>query len=159
MPYPDVLQCRNSKVEAVVIKHDVAVAADGAVTSSYAVNAPCGTKDIYLAACDGDTVALDMFLRMGVDINSIGRPTQRYGTTFDRCSHFCATPLCFAAAYGREKAVAFLLEKGADAFRTSSTGIRPWEYARHRRYRIIMDMLQTAEEKQRANAKPTLPQG
>nr|CCC95800.1 unnamed protein product [Trypanosoma congolense IL3000] len=148
MPYPYVLQCRESCNRSIGIKHDVATTVEGEITRNYAASAPCSIKDIFTAACDGDAPALGMYLEMGVDIDSLGRPNKPYGTTFNRCSNFCATPLCFAAAYGREKAVEFLLANGANPSKPSSTGIRPFEYARHRRYGTIMELLQQAERKQ-----------
>ncbi|KAH8604883.1 putative Ankyrin repeats (3 copies) [Trypanosoma vivax] len=148
MPYPHVLQCRESSREATRVKYDVSVTTDGVVLRSPPANSKCVIQNIFTAACDGDVPAIQMFLLRGDDINSWGRPAPNYGTTFNRCSHFQATPLCFAAAYGREKAVSMLLSAGADPMKPSTTGVRPLEYAKHRSYAAIVEMLMVAEREQ-----------
>ncbi|KEG09454.1 ankyrin repeat protein [Trypanosoma grayi] len=149
MPYPYVLQCRDSAPEELVARNDVGITAEGDVTRTLSQSFKCGTHDIFLAACDGDVPAMRMFLKIGVDINSMGQPNPQYGPTFDRRTLFLAPPLCYAAGYGREKAVAALLEDGADPLKTSSTGFKAWDYARHRGYTAIMEMLEVAEQQKR----------
>ncbi|RNF22804.1 ankyrin repeat protein [Trypanosoma conorhini] len=148
MPYPYVLQCRESAPADVVVKYDAAVTAGGDVTSVLSSCSKHGGHNIFLAACDGDVPALRMFLATGVDINSMGQPKPQYGPQFDRRTLFRAPPLCYAAGYGREKAVAALLEDGADALKTSSTGFKAVDYARHRGYAAIVEMLEAAEKRQ-----------
>ncbi|ORC86021.1 ankyrin repeat protein [Trypanosoma theileri] len=153
MPYPYALQCRESASKDVVVKYDVGIMADGTVTRELSECGKHAKGNIFLAACDGDVPAIRMFLNAGVDINSMGQPDPPYGPSFDRRTLFRAPPLCFAAGYGREKAVAALLEEGADVLKRSSTGIKPVEYARHRSYTAIVEMLEAAEERQRAAQK------
>ncbi|RNF01382.1 ankyrin repeat protein [Trypanosoma rangeli] len=148
MPYPYALQCRETLPADVIAMYDVTVTTGGSITS---VLSPCskhGKSNIFLAACDGDVPALRMFLGAGVDINSMGEPSPQYGPQFNRRTLFRAPPLCYAAGYGREKAVAALLEDGADPLKTSSTGFKAIDYARHRGYMIIVEMLEAAERGQ-----------
>ncbi|ESL10660.1 ankyrin repeat protein [Trypanosoma rangeli SC58] len=148
MPYPYVLQCRESFPADMVTMYDVAVTAGGSITSALSPCSKHGKCNIFLAACDGDVPALRMFLGAGVNINSMGQPNPQYGPQFDRRTLFQAPPLCYAAGYGREKAVAALLEDGADPLKTSSTGFKAMDYARHRGYAAIMEMLEAAEKRQ-----------
>ncbi|KAH9586365.1 hypothetical protein LSM04_008077 [Trypanosoma melophagium] len=145
MPYPYSLQYRESASRDVVVKYDVGVLADGSVTRELSKCGKHAKGNIFLAACDGDVPAIRMFLSAGVNINSMGQPDPAYGPSFDRRTLFSATPLCFAAGYGREKAVAALLEDGADVLKASSTGLKPVDYARHRSYTAIVEMLEAAE--------------
>ncbi|KAG5484573.1 hypothetical protein CUR178_07164 [Leishmania enriettii] len=101
------------------------------------------TIDIFHAACDGDVAALDACVRSGVSINAIGQPDPaRYnGVQFKQRWLFRAPPLVFAAAFGREEAVRFLLAHGADSHATSTTGLRARDYAVGRGYDAIVRML------------------
>ncbi|EAN88557.1 putative ankyrin repeat protein [Trypanosoma cruzi] len=151
MPYPYILQCRESSPEDVIVKYDVAATTGGDLTSVFSLTSKPGNHNIFVAACDGDVPALRMFLGLGVDINEMGQPNPQYGPQFDRRTLFRAPPLCYAAGYGREKAVAALLEDGADALKTSSTGFKAVDYARHRGYTAIVQMLESAEERKRSD--------
>ncbi|KAG5485471.1 hypothetical protein LSCM1_07555 [Leishmania martiniquensis] len=99
--------------------------------------------DIFHAACDGDVVALDACLQSAVSINGIGQPDPaRYnGVQLKQRWLFRAPPLVFAAAFGREEAVRFLLAHGADPQVASTTGLRARDYAAQRGYDCIAQML------------------
>ncbi|GET86287.1 hypothetical protein, conserved [Leishmania tarentolae] len=99
--------------------------------------------DIFHAACDGDVTALGECLRNTSNINALGQPDPaRYnGVQFKQRWLFRAPPLVFAAAFGREEAVQFLLEHGADPYVASTTGLRAQDYAAQRGYSAIVLML------------------
>lgn len=100
--------------------------------------------DIFHAACDGDVGALEACVQGGVDVNGVGQPDPaRYGSgvQFQQRWLFCAPPLVFAAAFGREDAVRCLLEYGADPRVPSSTGLRAQDYAARRGYGVIVELL------------------
>ncbi|CBZ24192.1 conserved hypothetical protein [Leishmania mexicana MHOM/GT/2001/U1103] len=99
--------------------------------------------DIFHAACDGDVAALDACLRSASSIDALGQPDPaRYnGVQFKQRWLFRAPPLVFAAAFGREEAVRFLLEHGADPHVASTTGLRAQDYAAQRGYSAIVLML------------------
>ncbi|AIN95953.1 hypothetical protein LPMP_090370 [Leishmania panamensis] len=99
--------------------------------------------DIFHAACDGDVVALDSCIRGAADINAIGQPDPaRYnGIQFKQRWLFRAPPLVFAAAFGREEAVRFLLAHGADPDVASTTGLRARDYAARRGYGSIVQLV------------------
>ncbi|AYU76480.1 conserved hypothetical protein [Leishmania infantum JPCM5] len=102
-----------------------------------------GAIDIFHAACDGDVAALDACLRSASNIDALGQPDPaRYnGFQFKQRWLFRAPPLVFAAAFGREEAVRFLLEHGANPHVASTTGLRAQDYAAQRGYSAIVLML------------------
>lgn len=112
-----------------------------------------GDRDIFHAACDGDAELLHAYVMAGVDINAVGQPhPQRYeGAQFEQRWTFTATPLIFAAAFGRDRAVRALLQWGANVNSQSSTGLTARDYAEARGYVAIVDCLVQAER----SAPPT----
>ncbi|KAG5510540.1 hypothetical protein JKF63_06837 [Porcisia hertigi] len=100
--------------------------------------------DIFHAACDGDVAAIDACLQGGANINALGQPDPaRYnGVQFQQRWLFRAPPIVLASAFGREEAVRFLLEHGADPHVASSTGLCAMDYAVHRGYTAIAYMLE-----------------
>jgi hypothetical protein len=105
--------------------------------------------DVYHAACDGDVGALTAWVArvppalLSVRINAVGQPDPRKynGVQLQQRWLFRAPPLVYAAAFGREDAVAFLLAHGADVNVKSSTGLRAVDYAAMRGYTTIAAML------------------
>lgn len=106
-------------------------------------------RDVYHAACDGDVDALAAWVArvpaalLSSRVNAPGQPdpTTYNGVQFQQRWLFRAPPLVFAAAFGREDAVRFLLDHGADAQVKSSTGLRAIDYAEKRGYVNIVAML------------------
>ncbi|KPA77518.1 hypothetical protein ABB37_06901 [Leptomonas pyrrhocoris] len=115
-------------------------------------NSPHGTEntiDVFHAACDGDVAALAAWVSgvppasLPARVNVVGQPDPATynGVQFQQRWLFRASPLIFAAAFGREEAVRFLLAHGADPGVKSSTGLRAVDYAAKRRYTNIVAML------------------
>lgn len=134
-------------------------AAEVIVDSGVPVAQPQGQSalDIYHAACDGDAKAILDNLEQGADINGLGQPnpSQYSGAQFEKRWTFYAPPLVFAAAFGRERAVAALIQWGADVSCKSSTGLVARDYAAKRGYYRIVEMLDEAAQ-HRAAAAPQL---
>lgn len=103
--------------------------------------------DIFHAAVDGDARMVDINIAAGVDVDAVGQPhPQRYdGVQFEKRWTFAGPPLVFAAAFGRERCVRCLLQRGADPFVASSTGWTAKQYAWERNYVAIFEMLKEAE--------------
>lgn len=113
--------------------------------------------DIFHAACDGDAMMLAYNIYYGADINGLGQPNPMYydGKPLEKRWSFCAPPLVFAAAFGRERAVRALLAWGADVHGRSSTGLEAKDYAAKRGYSAIVSMLEAEERKAEAK-KPKI---
>ncbi|KPI86304.1 hypothetical protein ABL78_4651 [Leptomonas seymouri] len=105
--------------------------------------------DVYHAACDGDVGLLAQWAKevspssLSSRVNALGQPDPATynGVQFKQRWLFRAPPLTFAAAFGREEAVSFLLAHGADPRVKSSTGLRAVDYAERRGYTNIVVML------------------
>ncbi|CCW69538.1 unnamed protein product [Phytomonas sp. Hart1] len=108
---------------------------------------PARMLDIFHAACDGDCKMIELNLHAGININAIGQPnpTAYDGVQFEKRWTYYATPLIFAAAFGRENAVSYLLKQGADVRILSSTCLTAKEIAAHRGYEAVVGMLEGAE--------------
>ncbi|KAK7198913.1 Ankyrin repeats (3 copies)/Ankyrin repeat/Ankyrin repeats (many copies) [Novymonas esmeraldas] len=115
------------------VRGDECVAGDGGI-------------DIFHAACDGDVAALQVCVRSGANVNAVGQPDPaRYnGVQLQQRWLFRAPPLIFAAAFGREEAVQFLMAHGADPTLSSTTGLRAVDYAVRRRYDAIVRLLENS---------------
>lgn len=109
-----------------------------------------GAIGVYHAACDGDVGALAGWIArvqppssLPARINAPGQPDPATynGVQFQQRWLFQAPPLIFAAAFGREDAVRFLLDNGADPQVRSSTGLRAVDYAEQRGYAAIASLL------------------
>jgi hypothetical protein len=85
-------------------------------------------KDIFRAAVEGDVECLEANLSIGVDINSLGQPTDVLGPRYEMSGLFYATPLHYACSYGREAAVRTLLQHGARTDIRSTSGLSCKEY-------------------------------
>jgi len=99
-------------------------------------------KDIFRAAIEGDIECLAVNLEIGVKVNCLGQPSKKWGPQFDKCVGYQATPLHYAASYGRLDAVEFLLQNGADARVKSSSGHTAKDYARVRYYTDVVRIIE-----------------
>lgn len=140
MSYPTVLQRRFTSDEAALYVDDDATG-----------ERRC-RKDIFQAAVEGDVEAIKANLALGVDVNVMGQPSAIWGPRFEKSGHFAGTALHYATSYGREEAVAFLLEKGARVDVRSASGHTAKDYARRRGYLNILAMLDHSILRQAANA-------
>ncbi|CCW62204.1 unnamed protein product [Phytomonas sp. EM1] len=105
---------------------------------------PVRMLDIFHAACDGDCKMIELNLQAGVNVNIMGQPnpTAYNGVQFEKRWTYFATPLIFAAAFGREEAVLCLLKHGADMRILSSTCLTAKDIAVQRGYQAIVNILE-----------------
>lgn len=141
MSYGAVLQRRWTDPSKTIQTH-ATVAATTEGEESTAVPAASCVKDIWRAAIEGDVECLQANVSLGVDVNALGQPGPGiWGPRFGKCGLFKASPLHFAASFGREEAVRFLLANGARVEQRSASGLTAKEYARRRQYEKIVAML------------------
>eukprot|EP00906_Rhabdomonas_costata_P027400 RCo038919 len=101
-------------------------------------------KDIFLSAIEGDQESIVHNLEMGVDINEVGWPSNGWGP-FSKLPGFEATALHYAVGYGNKETVQLLLERGARTDIKTRSGFYAYEYAEHRGYQDILELLKKHE--------------